>query len=138
MSRRSRRRRSLSPPAVISRPERDLLTRSLTSPSRLLRDMAASSVLRMIEDRRQYHPLQFFRPARKISGHPVSPVRIRKAPPRKGEAFLAHRLNFAEPNRTLICVRRKQRKEVLHALKKVGRGRGRGAKRRNWYSNIGC
>lgn len=39
--------------------------------------------------------------------------------------------------KTIICARRKQRKEVLHALKKTGQT-GQRRPRRNQYSNIKC
>lgn len=129
MSRRGRARRT-------SLPSASLFTGPLTLG--LLRPLAQPSSLQLIEDRRLYHPLDDFRPARKTSGHPVEPVTVKKTPLNKSRAFLAHGLSFHAPNRVVICVRRKQRKEVLHALKKVGRGKGHGRKRRNWYSKIGC
>lgn len=98
--------------------------------------MPSRSSLQDIEDRRQFHPLEFFRPARTVYGGPSS-VTV-KQPARKFSRMLPFGLSFEAPKKTVICVRRKQRKEVLHALKKVGRGRGGGRKRRNWYSSISC
>lgn len=129
MSRRARRRRESIPVPSAYRPPRSLTP--------LLRDFTPAAPLRLIDDRRTYHPLKHFRPAKQLSGHPVGPVVV-KTPSNKNRAFIAHQLRFAAPKKTLFCVRRKQRKEVLHALKKVGKGKGGGRKRRNWYSNIGC
>lgn len=133
MSRRSRRRREASL-AVAPSPSA-ISPRSLTG--RLLRDLASPAPLRLIEDRRTFHPLQHFRPARTLSGHPVGPVTV-KTSVNKRNTFIARGLRFDLPPRVAICVRRKKRKEVLHALKKTGKGKGGGRKRRNWYSNIGC
>lgn len=47
-------------------------------------------------------------------------------------------ITFDQPNRIAICARRKQRKEVLHALKKTGRNSGHGRKTRNFWSSIKC
>lgn len=43
------------------------------------------------------------------------------------------RLSFHQPERTLVCVRRKARRRVLYALQKIGRGRGaKKPKRARW------
>lgn len=133
MARRKRRsRRSDS-----SGSERDLLTSWSLTPTALHRRLARPDELRDIEDRREHHPLGFFRPARKLDGGGSDPVVVR-SPKNKSKAFLARGLGFARPGAVVVCVRRKQRKEVLHALKKTGRGRGGGRKRRNWWSTISC
>lgn len=110
------------------------------------------SSLREFEDRRDWHPQGVTRPARSFStprhrliefseptrwqskggfllpqNYPV----VSKTPP--GQS-----VGFARPNRVLICVRRQQRREVLHAL---DRTQGRGASsRNNWseYSSVRC
>lgn len=53
---------------------------------------------------------------------------------------LPYRVGFALPWQVIICVRRKRRKQVLHALRIAGRrGIGRGKKqRRNEYSEVRC
>lgn len=134
MSRRGRSRRNDS-----HTPERVSPPRSLTPP--LLRELASPTALRLVEDRRAHHPLQEFRPARQVSGHPVKPHVIKRST--NNHVLGRHlpiplKVQFAEPKRTAICVRRGQRKEVLHALKKTGRGRGGGRKKRNWYSDVSC
>lgn len=46
------------------------------------------------------------------------------------------KISFGDPATVAICVRRKQRREVLFAKRRM-RGRG-GARRRHWYSNVKC
>lgn len=91
-----------------------------------------SSLLREIEDRRNFHPAGPQRDARSfaLSSHSLSasPSKRRDVP--RG-------VSFAVPDEVLICVRRRQRKEVLHALDKTGRA-GQKPPRRNYYSDIHC
>lgn len=43
------------------------------------------------------------------------------------------RLSFHRPERTVVCIRRQTRRRVLHALQKIGRGRGaKKPKRARW------
>lgn len=97
-------------------------------------------VLTAIEDRRTFHPLGQVRPARMITGNSHTPVvakvsRSKKfRPPR---LYPGPGLRFAIPEKTLICLRRKKRKEVLFAKRKTGR-RGQRKPRFNWYSRISC
>lgn len=100
---------------------------------RALKDQALHQAqLAEAEDTRQWHPLGPDRPARDLSGRPrgvqVNPLK------------LAHALSFhqADPlSRVVTCVRRKARREIMHALKLTRKGAG-GAKRRNWRSDIKC
>lgn len=50
---------------------------------------------------------------------------------------LSQKVAFRNGDRVSVCVRRKQRKEVLHALRKTGRGSGR-PRRYNRYSQVRC
>lgn len=132
MGRRSRRRdqdTSVLAPDAFSPP------RTLTPRVVQVRPVAD---LRPVEDRRTYHPLGPMRPPKTWSGHSVTPVKP-KFSNKKFQRNLPFGLQFAAPKETLVCVRRKRRKEVLHALKKTGKGAGRRRKpRRNFYSWIGC
>lgn len=49
-------------------------------------------------------------------------------------------LGFKSPRRVDLCIRRKERREVLHALGRVGRGGTRRGRRyrRNYQSDITC
>lgn len=137
MSRRSRRRRTESySPNETPLPSLAPLSRAFYSPVRLDLDRLIAAPPTNL-DRRSHHPLGPYRPAVAFSGHPVRTNVVR--PSRfKSNLYVAPKVRFAVPKKTLICVRRSQRKEVLHALKKVGRGRGRGPKRRNWFSEVTC
>lgn len=45
-------------------------------------------------------------------------------------------IGVSTPNTVGVCIRRKRRREVLHAMRRVGRNSGR--RRRNQWSNIKC
>lgn len=92
-----------------------------------------------VEDFRSWHPDGPYRAARQLSGHPVKPLVVKKTTgPGRVPIRLPHRVQFDAPARVVVCVRRQTRKEVLHALKKVGRGKGGGKKRRNYWSDVSC
>jgi len=48
------------------------------------------------------------------------------------------RIAFKVPKHVALCVRRKQRKQVLHAKKKTGAGVSRKKPTRNMWSQISC
>lgn len=47
-------------------------------------------------------------------------------------------VQFGSPETVAICVRRRTRREVLHALRRVGKGSRVRTRRRRWYSDIRC
>lgn len=47
-------------------------------------------------------------------------------------------LKFAEPGNVSVCVRRRTRRQVLHALKRTRKGAGSKRRRLNSYSRIHC
>lgn len=98
------------------------------------------SLLRAYEDRRAYNPARDYR--RAISLGRVFTATVGLKHPSRGVArpgMLARdTFRFNVPRKVLICIRRKQRREVLHAAKRVGRGSGGGARRRNHYSEVSC
>jgi len=96
--------------------------------------------LREYEDRRSFHPEGDYAPAKSFSQsrHRLTVKKLRQhraAPSLKtySPSFVA----FEQPNKVLICVRRKIRKEVLHAFRKAGRS-GQRRPRRSWFSAISC
>lgn len=106
-----------------------------------------NSYLRTIEDRRSYHPEGTYRPARLFneSRHRLraisasrsrSVARSRYRAP-QGFGQLVHSVGFVRPQKVLICVRRKIRREVLHAKGVAGR-RGLRRPKYNWYSQVSC
>lgn len=129
MSRRGRRRRSETPiaDAVFQPPARPLAP--------LLSDLASPlGPLSEVEDRRTFHPLDDFRPAMEIGGTPTGPRQVKKS----FKPQLPFGLQFAVPEKTAVCVRRKTRREVIFAKRKQGGGRGRKRPTKNWFSKIGC
>ena len=103
--------------------------------------------LREVEDRREYHPEGFDRPARSVSRsrHRLvvapSPIAVSPAfssPQSVGSPVsVPNGVAFADSDRVLTCVRRSVRKQVLHALGKAGK-RGQKKPRRSAYSDIQC
>lgn len=124
----------------------------LVSPlsSSIFSSRPAMSLLSEFEDRREWHPEGFARPARLFSRprHRLSlvdqPRRSRTPLNRDPFSHLRSfnsqtkaRIAFREPDRVLVCVRRNIRKEVLHAFRKTGRV-GQRRPRRSFYSSISC
>ena len=110
----SRRRRSRDTEEVFREPLRDLfnpITRPVQGLHRLDRlDRTALAAA----DERRYHPLAAtLRPAAVVAS-PRSRVVV--APSSPGSRGL-NRLAFSIPRDVVVCVRRKQRREVLHALR---------------------
>lgn len=94
--------------------------------------------LTQFEDRRTYHPDSIARNATSFFSNAHSlQVPIGKTGRELLEKFPSSRVGFTDAKNVLICVRRKQRKEVLHALKKTGKT-GQKAPRRSFYSDIQC
>lgn len=129
---RRRRKRERRSDAISQSPVRSLTVR-------LSRPLALPSPRHLVEvdDRRRHHPLDFFRPARTWSGHPTRPNVVKPAV-RKFSPSLPFGTRFADPRRTVICVRRKERKEVLFALKRTGKGARARRRRRNFFSEVSC
>lgn len=116
------RSRRLSRPTAIT-------SRSLVE--RLVRRYVPLSPSIVFEDRRTWHPLREVRPARAISRWAAH-----AAPRARGRPFsMADAFGFMVPNKVGICVRRKQRREVLFAKRMTRSG---GAKRRNYWSSVSC
>lgn len=131
-------------------PYDDDLTR-LPSASRGPIGFRPFTTLQTIEDRREWNPEGDFRPARSFnqSRHrlTINPV-ARSTPPNRDrfarlrtleglrDGTLA-RVGFERPDRVMICVRRKIRREVMHALGHAGKG-GQKPPKFNFYSKISC
>lgn len=120
--------------------QRDLTT-PIAKPRLLLTPKIRPVDLRAFEDRRLFTPKLSAWPKR-IVRRAVLPARVieRSRDPRRVLAKTSlNRLGmaFEAPKRVLVCVRRKQRREVLHALNKTRKGAG-ARKRRNQWSNVSC
>lgn len=117
----------LSPPLPPTKP---LVQTSLVVP------VSRPSVLTPQSDRRLYHPNKFM-------VHALPRAAAQLVPDRRGNAIraqnLSPRLMFNTPARVALCVRRKMRREVLHALKLTRKsGKGGGRRHRNAWSQIKC
>lgn len=117
----------------------DLLRRPLPSlPVNVPLDPVALSE---IEDRREFgfgsKPVRSSRRWTVRAG-----VRPRSRPTARSRSFDMQSLMFYHPKHVIRCVRRKIKKEVLHALGKTGKGSGwklkRRKYRRNDLSNVRC
>lgn len=89
-----------------------------------------------VGDRRRYNPT-------KRSESPYAAVRSAARLLINPVGTLANRAlrdvpTFATPNLVTLCLRRKARKEVLHALKRVGARSGKGQRRRHLFSDVKC
>lgn len=102
--------------------------------------------LQEVEDRRLFHPLGMFAPPKTVGGSPAGIVVRNKPPTPRQRASSFHNkvrsqtkatLTFAEPSRTVMCIRRKERREVLFAKGGAGSRRMRPPKRTPW-SDISC
>lgn len=95
------------------------------------------SLLSAIEDRRLYHPVS---PAPAKTFTTKAAADVLGSPVRKGplarSTLSADFFKFRQPKAVAICVRRKQRREVLFASGKGGKGWRR--KRRNAWSDVHC
>lgn len=99
------------------------------------------------EDRRRFHPDRGARSLKNIYGDPnvrqiAAPIQSkrgttvsRQISKRKSYTFSTM---FDQPKEVSVCVRRQQRKEVINALRKNGKGGGQRAPRYNWRSKIRC
>lgn len=108
--------------------------------------------LTVFEDRRRWYPEPRTEPARSFTSprsrftvldrvsHPRTSARVdasRSLPSQWSQTRAT--IAFAEPRSTLICVRRQQRREVLHALERTRQG-GSGGSKSRWseWSNVRC
>lgn len=104
--------------------------------------------LRTFEDRRTFDFNGPYRPALRFSGVPASltthrALTRRARIPRKknfsglrpedGRSLVA----FRDPDRVLICARRRQRREVMFARRKTGK-RGQKRPKFSWFSKVSC
>lgn len=107
---------------------------------RLLSPVAPLDPLVELEDNRTYHPSGRNRAPRfaaRLTARNRQPSRYQAKvgfrPRSQTKAVIA----FADPDQVVLCVRRKERREVLFAKRRHGRG-GRRPRRRTWKSQISC
>lgn len=101
-----------------------------------------------LPDGRLFHPTPNFRPALTLRGGKASvglvdrPASAKQRAsgmfPRPGSSQTRAVRAFSVPSSVAVCVRRKQRREVLHALGKAGRGGSQRKRRRSQWSHVTC
>lgn len=100
--------------------------------------------VRQLDDRRRYHPLRTLSRITPLAALSRSATRIvPKSQTNLGQwtRSLPYRQRFAVPHKISLCVRRRIRKEVIHAIgfAKGGKGTRRSRKpRRNFWSDVSC
>lgn len=145
MARRSRDKREDNSPS---------LTTSLLRPAApsVSAPTFSQTILQQIEDRRTFHPLGDSRPARFSTGGPsrisvkdrAYNGRYKYADPHRTSQNIHLNsgtkapVSFVAPDGTLVCIRRRTRKEVLFATRRAGRGGKQRRHRRNVYSGVRC
>lgn len=107
---------------------------------RLLSPLAPLDPLVELEDNRTFHPSGSSRAPRfavRLSARDRQPSprqrQVGYRPRSQTKAVIA----FEQPDQVVLCVRRKERREVLFAKRRHGRG-GRRPRRRTWKSQISC
>lgn len=92
-------------------------------------------IVKTVDDRRFFDPAGPLRPAYSL-GRDARRLEVRSTP--KGrDPFPGFRVGFSVPERVAVCVRRKERREVILALGKGGGGGSR-RRRRNYWSDVSC
>lgn len=138
----ARRKRAPSRSRVTTRrPQRDRRRIAKRAPLRLRAAPLRSP--NALADRRLYHPNPFLRPA-PSTWRAATRLVVATTPMRRGDrsevrlrrGVLEPNVQFAVPKRVIVCIRRKQRREVLHAMKRTGSGKGRRRRRNEWSSVI--
>lgn len=100
--------------------------------------MIVRQALSDTRDDRSYHPQGRRKPPVTLNLNRARLKVGRKSLTRSLTDALPYGLSFANPGKVVTCVKRRVRKEVLHALKKTGGGRRRKPPRRNFWSEVSC
>ena len=102
-------------------------------PARAPGYISPPGLLTEIEDFRTYHPEGAVRSALTVGGLDAAYQKKERPAGR-----FQPPASFEAPRSVVICVRRKQRREVLFATRKTGKGGRARRHRRNYYSNVRC
>lgn len=137
MAKNSRRRRDNTPIANPRLPPSWPSSPRVTSPidaRQELQRLRFRELMGQTEDRRRWHPEGPRRPAASFS---KPRHRLKALAPKRPVLGVPNAIGFANPTNVLVCVRRKIRKEVMHALGKAGRG-GQRRPKFNFFSKVRC
>lgn len=107
-------------------------------------ERAVRNPILMLEDRRRFEPVDdypralFHRSARLVVSPNVNKSKSRAAGRSILSSGLPAHIKFNVPREVALCVRRKQRREVLFAKRRTGKGARAVRRRRNFWSNVRC
>lgn len=90
-----------------------------------------------IMDRRIYHPEGIYSPVYTKFAQPTKIKEVRTRVYTRPTVSFRHDFGFANVSQVITCVRRKIRKQVLHAFKKTGKS-GQRTPRYNYLSKVRC
>lgn len=95
--------------------------------------------LRTFEDNRVFHPAGPLRPAVSLRSRLDARIVYRKRMLERSNAnVVSHMVGFAVPEVVVKCIRRKQRREVIHAKKLTGKGASASFRRFTDWSKVYC
>jgi len=136
MARRRKNRSRTTQRDIIKQP---IASRRLLSPVRNKKQLLLDNARIYSRDNRLFDPLpKMMRPPRLSSGRiSLTNIRQQKTIP-KSKPLMAITEAFNIPKKTLVCVRRGVRKEVIHALKLTSKGAGASRRRKSQFTNVRC
>ena len=92
--------------------------------------------LKVLEDRRLWHPMENARDYRMLDGRNAEYI---TSTTRENEFRKVGQNYFKDPKQVVICKRRRQRREILFAIRKVGgKGPGRAKRKYTEESKVRC
>ena len=114
---------------------------TIASPLLRTNPVRYTSPILSLDDRRRFVPFEYDRPlsVRKDQRKVVERVsRARRAENKKPARQRHYKFSFAVPEKVVVCVRRKRRREVLFAMRRTGKGSRKLHRRRDHYSDVRC
>ena len=103
-------------------------------PVRVRSRSAIGSTLQQVQDLRSFDFEPDTRPALTLRSTVASVGASLPQKPKTAPSKVPYQIAFSAPAETLVCVRRHRRKQVLHALRKTGKGGQKKARWSKWSS----
>lgn len=117
---------------------RSFIKKNTFNPAPLLQPLAPKP-LKLLEDRRAFHPTKHVEP-KTVSARPRQVLRAERSPSISrphAAPYLSPRIGLAKPDQVAMCIRRKTRREVIFAKGKTRKGAG-ARRTRNQWSDLSC
>ena len=103
---------------------------------RRLKKIALKPDLTVVEDLRTYHPDGYLRDYKRLTGQDAEIIEGNERNIKK--STIGHKY-FKDPREVMVCKRRRERRENLFRLRKIGKGKSVSKKRiRTFKSDIRC